>query len=132
MEINEQNIIPNIGFSNPAFENEQPNDNEVLQKGMDENYFKKRFPDPDIKYKILSVMDTKKSLDVTSVTDPDKDLRKGDAIIWEYHGGPNQNFYLKPMGDKKFKLINAATGFPLKVQDSSPTDGAIIKSNPNA
>ena len=64
-------------------------------------------------------MNTKQALDVTSVTDPDKDLRKGDAIIWEYHGGPNQNFYLKPLSNNKIKIINAATGFPLKVQNKS-------------
>ena len=64
-------------------------------------------------------MNTKQALDITSVTDSGKDLRKGDVIIWEYHGGPNQTFYLKPLGNNKMKIISAATGFPVKIKDSS-------------
>lgn len=60
-----------------------------------------RFPDPYIKYKIMPAEEEKMSLDVTTI-DNGKDLVKGDVIIWEYHGGPNQQFYFKRHGDHKF------------------------------
>lgn len=34
------------------------------------------------------------SLDVTTIDDGDE-LIKGNIIIWDYHGGPNQQFYFK-------------------------------------
>lgn len=36
----------------------------------------------------------KMALDVTTIDDG-KDLIKGNMIVWEYHGGPNQQFYFK-------------------------------------
>ena len=75
-------------------------------------------------------MNLKQALDVTSVTDKSKGLRKGDMIIWQYHGGPNQGFYIKHLEGEKVKIINAATGYPIKIVDSSTKEGATIKVNP--
>ena len=54
-------------------------------------------------------------MDVASVTDLKQNLRKGTLIIWEYHGGPNQQFYINQSGDKTFKIINSASGFSIEV-----------------
>lgn len=63
----------------------------------------------------------KLALDVTTIDDGDK-LVKGNIIIWEYHGGPNQQFYFKRVGDNKFQIISAATGFGLEVPNESQSD----------
>ncbi len=34
------------------------------------------------------------ALDVTSKDNLDKGLVRGNLIIWDYHGGPNQQFYI--------------------------------------
>jgi hypothetical protein len=39
-------------------------------------------------------VDEKKALDITSKDDLSEGLVKGNLIIWDYHGGPNQQFYL--------------------------------------
>ena len=56
---------------------------------------KYKFPSPFIKYKIIPVLDEKKSLDVTTINDSDKKLKKNNLIVWDFHGGPNQLFYIK-------------------------------------
>lgn len=53
------------------------------------------FPSPFIKYKIIPLLDEKKALDVTTINDSDKKLKKNNLIIWDFHGGPNQLFYIK-------------------------------------
>jgi hypothetical protein len=53
------------------------------------------FPSPFVKYKIIPYLDEKKALDVTSVNDSKRGLKKNSLIIWSYHGGPNQIFYIK-------------------------------------
>ena len=60
------------------------------------------------------------ALDVTTIDDG-KDLIKGNMIIWEYHGGPNQQFYFKRVQNErnKFEIINVATGFSIEVPNSS-------------
>ena len=71
----------------------------------------------------------KMALDITTI-DNGKDLIKGDVIIWDYHGGPNQQFYFKRHDDKKFEIINVATGFSLEVPDNQVKNEAQIVSNP--
>lgn len=67
------------------------------------------------------------ALDVTSKDDLMKGLVRGNLIIWDYHGGPNQQFYIHKcpknpnqpnyysqntkIEDEEFILINASTGF---------------------
>ncbi len=34
------------------------------------------------------------ALDVTAKDNLDKGLVRGNLIIWDYHGGPNQQFYI--------------------------------------
>ncbi len=68
------------------------------------------------------------ALDVTAKDDLNKGLIRGNLIIWDYHGGPNQQFYIhrcpktnnqqgynltqKPkLKEEEFILINASTGF---------------------
>lgn len=53
------------------------------------------FPSPFIKYKLIPVLDEKKALDVCTTNNSDKNLKKNNLIIWDYHGGPNQQFYIK-------------------------------------
>ena len=75
----------------------------------------------------------KMALDVTTIDDG-KDLIKGNMIIWEYHGGPNQQFYFKRVENQKdkFFIINVATGFSLEVADASMKNEAQIMSNPRS
>lgn len=102
-----------------------------MNVGLLGNLLPTLFPNPCIKYKILSCNDTSMALDVTSVTDEKKKLRKGTMIIWTYHGGPNQQFYLLPVGNKKVRIINAASGYSLEVPNNSSQDGAHLSVNPN-
>lgn len=65
------------------------------------------------------------ALDVTSKDNLEKGLVRGNLIIWDYHGGPNQQFYIHrlPKNQQSFNyqntgvendefiLINASTGF---------------------
>lgn len=68
------------------------------------------------------------TLDVTAKDDFNKGLIRGNLIIWDYHGGPNQQFYIHrcsksnnqqgynfaqktKISDEEFILINASTGF---------------------
>ena len=65
------------------------------------------------------------SLDVTTLDDVDKGLEKNTLIIWDYHGGPNQRFYLSKTKEipipgttktrKFFNIINSSTGYTLNV-----------------
>ena len=78
------------------------------------------FPDPHVGYKIMPAEEDKLVLDVTT-TDMD-DHEKGAMIVWDYHGGPNQLFFLKRVENNKFHIINVATGFGLDVPDNSHGD----------
>jgi hypothetical protein len=57
-------------------------------------HVKEGFPSPFIKYKIIPLKDEKKALDVVSVNDRSRGLYKNNMTIWDYHGGPNQLFYI--------------------------------------
>jgi hypothetical protein len=102
-----------------------------MNLGLITNLMPTLFPNPCIKYKILAVVDTSRALDVTSVTDEKKKLRKGTMIIWLYHGGPNQQFYIQSCGGKKVRIINAASGYSLEVPNNSSQDGVQLATNPN-
>jgi hypothetical protein len=80
------------------------------------------FPNPYMKYKIIPCLDEKKALDVTSVNDQKRGLKKNNLIIWEYHGGPNQMFYVKADVDGQCVIVNNAKGFAVKVPDSLPNE----------
>jgi len=124
--------IPNMGFSNP--QNNTPITNKIgegMNVGILGNLLPTLFPNPCIKYKILTLVDTSMALDVASITDEKKKLRKGTMIIWTYHGGPNQQFYILPCGGKKVRIINAASGYSLEVPNNSSQDGAHLSVNPN-
>lgn len=54
-----------------------------------------KFPSPFIRYKIIPYMDEKMVLDVTGSNDRINGYKKNNMIIYNYHGGPNQLFYIK-------------------------------------
>ncbi len=83
------------------------------------------FPDPYIKYKIIPAEQEKMALDVTTIEN-DK-LTKGNLIIWDYHGGPNQHFYFKRafQGLDFFYIINASTGFVVEVPNGETHDSPL-------
>lgn len=58
-------------------------------------------------------------LDVTTINQNKHNLIKGNLIIWDYHGGPNQHFYFKKVGEDLYILINSATGHVIEVADCS-------------
>ena len=89
-----------------------------------------QFPSPFIKYKIIPLLDEKKALDVTTVNDSDKKLKKNTLIIWDYHGGPNQQFYIKEEKNKKCYIVNVSKGFTMEVPESNGKDGVQILVNP--
>lgn len=65
----------------------------------DDEYGEFSFPDPYIKYKIIPAEQYKMALDVTTLDSEKKHLTKGNIIIWDYHGGPNQHFYFQRTKD---------------------------------
>lgn len=64
-------------------------------------------------------------LDATSNHDPGKKLHKGNMILWEYHGGPNQQYFIKSSG-KFCRIYNASTGFALRVPNKVDKQGKTI------
>jgi hypothetical protein len=44
------------------------------------------------------------ALDVTSRDDLESGLVRGNLIIWDYHGGPNQQFYIHRCGPNIGKI----------------------------
>lgn len=69
------------------------------------------------------------ALDVT--TTDTKDLIKGNIILWDYHGGPNQHFFLKKAKNPDlYYIINASTGFVLEVPDGSRADDVQLIMSP--
>ena len=96
-----QSDMQNSGFKDRQFIlDKQSRREEPMKK---QNLFEEEevgeyvFPDPHVKYKIMPAEDDKKVLDVTALDD-DKKLIQGNLIIWEYHGGPNQHFYIHKVG----------------------------------
>lgn len=75
-------------------------------------------------------MGERMALDVTSVNHDAKKLKKNNLIIWDYHGGPNQLFFIKKRRDGKYYIINSAKGFTMEVPDGSNKDGVNIYANP--
>jgi len=63
------------------------------------------------------------ALDVTTIDDEDKKLIRGQIIVWDYHGGPNQHFYIKLLSKVNdvmtCAIINASTGFVLEAPHPS-------------
>lgn len=102
--------------------------NSIFQKPIREY----KFPSPFIKYKIIPMLDDKKCLDVTTVNNDSKKLKKNNLIIWDYHGGPNQQFYIKESDKaiKKYYIINVSKGFTVEVPDSSSKNGEKMLVNP--
>lgn len=70
------------------------------------------------------------AFDVTTIDDEKKGYQQGDIIIWNYYGGPNQQFYFKKISRNKYNIINVATNFYLEVQGCSTEPNAIIESTP--
>lgn len=68
---------------------------------------------PEIKYKIIPYLDEKKALDVCSITDTKRNYKKNSMMIWDYHGGPNQLFYIK-RDYNGYYIINVARGFAVQ------------------
>jgi hypothetical protein len=62
------------------------------------------------------------ALDVTTIYN--EKLTKGNLIIWDYHGGPNQHFYFRRVFPNLnyFYIINASTGFVIEVPYSETQD----------
>lgn len=55
----------------------------------------------------------KMTLDVTTIDQDDKYV-KGNVIIYDYHGGPNQSFYFKRINNNnQYYIISVSTGFAL-------------------
>ena len=93
------------------------------------------FPSPFIKYKIIPYLDEKKALDVTTTNDEKRKLKKNNLIIWDYHGGPNQQFYIKSYdkgssNEKLYYIINVSKGWTVEVPDSNKKEGTKILANP--
>jgi hypothetical protein len=76
------------------------------------------------------MLDEKMALDVTSINDASKKLKKNNLIIWSYHGGPNQMFYIKEKQNKKYNIINVSKGFTMEIPNSSGKDGVQVHVNP--
>ena len=87
---------------------------------MEESQVKISFPDPHVAYKIMPAKRDKMALDVTTIDSDDQE--KGAMILWDYHGGPNQQFFLKRVCDNKFYIINIGTGFVLDVPENTTRD----------
>lgn len=59
------------------------------------------------------------ALDVTTIDDREQHLSQGNIIVWDYHGGPNQQFYIKKQKEGLYKILNVATNFTLAVPNNS-------------
>ena len=57
-------------------------------------------------------------------------MKKGNITIWDYHGGPNQHFYIKKAYGDKYHIFSVATGFTLEVPDSSKDNEIQVHTNP--
>ena len=73
------------------------------------------FPDPCVRYKIVPAVQDRLALNVAIRNQ--KNIRKGNIILWEYKGAPNQLFYFKKVDASKFNIINAATLFALTIEN---------------
>lgn len=73
-----------------------------------------KFPSPFIRYKIIPYLDEKMVLDVTSANDRINGYKKNNMIIYDYHGGPNQLFYIKEVSPEVYYLINLARGYAVR------------------
>lgn len=70
------------------------------------------------------------ALDVTTV-DKDEKLVKGNVIIWDYHGGPNQAFYFKKVNDNnQYYIISVSTGFSMQVPGGSMDNNVQVIMSP--
>ena len=81
------------------------------------------FPSPFLRYKVIPYLDDKMALDVTTVNQESKKLKKNNLIIWDYHGGPNQLFFFKKTKDGRFYIINCSKGFTVEVPESCQKEG---------
>jgi hypothetical protein len=70
-------------------------------------------------------LDEKKALDVTSVTDEKRKLKKNNLIVWTYHGGPNQNYYIKEEGKDTYLIISNAKGFTVKIPENATENSSM-------
>lgn len=72
------------------------------------------------------------ALDITSLDIPEKKLVKNNVIIWDYHGGPNQQFYLKKISkkDDRYYILSESTGFALEVPNESRDNDVQVHVNP--
>ena len=77
-------------------------------------------PDPNIPYKIISVMDPKKAFTL-----------HGDAhklVISDYQGAPNQLFTIF-QNNQKYAFVNPATDSALHVEKENKGDGGVVSCN---
>lgn len=56
------------------------------------------------------------------MNDEKKNFKKNNLIIWDYHGGPNQHFYINKENDGKCFIINIARGFAVKTPNIVSAD----------
>lgn len=88
------------------------------------------FPDPHVAYKIMPAEKDTMALDVTTLDIPEKDLKKGNIIIWDYHGGPNQHFYFKRIEKNRYFILNSSTGFVLEIPNETMDNDIQVHVNP--
>lgn len=77
-------------------------------------------------------MDEKKVLDVTSTNDWINGYKKNDLIIYDYHGGPNQLFYIKEAYPEVYYLMNLARGYVIRLPNPDAKSDAPTYANPRS
>ena len=85
-----------------------------------------KFPSPIIKYKIIPYLAERKVLESTSTNDFINGLKKNNMVVNNYHGGPNQLFYIKEAGPSTYYLVNVAKGFVVRLPNHSSKSDAPV------
>lgn len=42
-------------------------------------------------------------------------IKRNQLIIWNYHGGPNQQFYFTKRNNHQYYIINVSKGFTIEI-----------------
>lgn len=78
-------------------------------------------PSENCLYKIVSSMDSNMVIDISQ--NP-KQVNK--AIIYKWHGGPNQKFAIRSVGSGKYAIFSAKNNLVLMPEKGSSSNGARI------
>lgn len=62
------------------------------------------------------------TMDVATQNQESNKLTRGNVIIWDYHGGPNQLFYIRQSLKKgAYYLVSLSTGFLVSALNQKDT-----------